>query len=183
MAPVSSQSDSTSPSLPPPLSFSLTLLPFSMSLSLSSTICFAITTLPSSFSYPAFVMFYVSVPHTDPLFFFSTVSVSRSLSHTGLVWRQSWRPMRSGDRLWGHSRLRTSPTCRNSKVGKTVSKLCPNLPSTLSHCHCIPFPFPYLTTHRLSMSFISLVITGHHFWHVRLTWNVLNFSHSAGLWQ
>lgn len=103
---------------------------------------------------PCYVLCTQPIPRTDPLFFSSTVSVSRSLSHTGLVWRRSWRPMHSGDRLWGHSRLRTSPTCRNSKVCTTVSKLWPNLYNllqyTLFHCHFISFL--YLTTHQLSSS-------------------------------
>ena len=127
------------------------------------TICFPVTTLPSSFSCPALVMFYVPNPSlTLTLFFFSsTVSVSRSLSHTGLVWRRAGGPMHSGDRLGGRSHLRTSQTCRNSKLCKTVYKLCPNLPSTLSHCHCIPFPFLSQHINYLCPSSVwsSLVIT------------------------
>ena len=42
--------------------------------------------------------------------------LSLCVSLSGLASRRSWRPMLSGDLLWGPSRLKTSPTCRNSKV-------------------------------------------------------------------
>lgn len=46
----------------------------------------------------------------------SDVPLSLCVSPSGLASRRSWRPMLSGDLLWGPSRLKISPTCRNSKV-------------------------------------------------------------------
>lgn len=51
--------------------------------------------------------------------------ISLLLSSSEPAWRPSWRPMPSGDLLWGPSHLRTSPICRNSKVcGNTVWCVC-----------------------------------------------------------